>query len=114
MVFVGNRARRHHSHNVARNNFARLFRRVLKLFAYGNFFAALNELCNIVIRSMIRNAAHRRTVFKSAVSARESYPEQIRCSFGVVEEHLVKVAQPVEENAVFVFFLYRKVMFHHR
>ena len=49
---------------------------------------------------MVRHAAHRRLVLAAFVPRGEHEVEQRRGALGVLEEHLVEVAEPVEEDRV--------------
>ena len=85
-----------------------------KLFADGDLFAHRHEAGDVGIRRVEGNAAHGRALFQPAIPARQREIEQFGDADGVVEEHLVKVAQAVEHHAVLVFLLHLKVVLHHR
>ena len=62
---------------------------------------------------MIRNSAHRRTFFKSAIPACERKLQSLRHLYSIVEEHFVKVSQSEKENAVLVLILHLQILPHH-
>ena len=63
---------------------------------------------------MIGHAAHGRALGKAAVLAREGQFQLLGGELGVVKEHLVKVAQPKEEDHAGVALLDVQVLLHHR
>ncbi len=70
--------------------------RILHLLADRNLAPGLHELRNIEIRGVMRHAAHR-----DCVPLRQREIKELRRFLGVVEEHLVEVAQPEEQQGVF-------------
>ena len=63
---------------------------------------------------MVRHAAHRGAFTESAVLARQRQFQLARSSPRVIEEHLIKVTEAEEKNAVLIFRLGIKVLLHHR
>ena len=63
---------------------------------------------------MIRHAAHRGAFTESAVLARQRQFQLTRSSPRVIEEHLIKVTEAEEKNAVLIFRLGIEVLLHHR
>ena len=89
------------AHDVARDEpLAEL--RVLHLFAHGDLVALGDELGDVLLRAVVRHAAHRRALVLglAAVARRERKAELARAEDRVIVEHLVKIAQPVKEQAI--------------
>ena len=113
MLFVGDGTRRDNPYNIARNH-SLCGCGIFKLFADCHLFAHFHKLCYVCVRRVVGHAAHRRTLFKAAVPARQSQIKQFGRLFGIVKKHLVKIAESVKNYAVLILFLYGKVMAHHR
>ena len=62
---------------------------------------------------MVRNAAHRRLLLVAA-AARQSQPKFPRNELGVIEEHLIKIAEAKEQYLVGMPVLRFQILLHHR
>lgn len=69
---------------------------------------------HVVVDRVIRHAAHRSTLFESAISACKRQIEHSRSSDGIVEKHLVKVAEAEEKQTIGIIIFYLKISLHHR
>ena len=107
------RARRYDADHVALDH-ALCRRGIGKLFADRDFFPESDELRDVSIRRVKRNAAHRRSLFQPAIPARQRKIEKPRHLFRILEKHLVKIPEPVKDDAVFIFVFDFKIMPHHR
>lgn len=88
--------------------------RIAELFANGNSVSVFDKSSYVVVDRVIRHAAHRRTLFESAISACKRQIEQSRSSDGIVEKHLVKVAEAEEKQTIGIIIFYLKISLHHR
>lgn len=59
--------------------------RIAELFANGNSVSVFDKSSYVVVDRVIRHAAHRRTLFESAISAGKRQIEHSRSSDGIVE-----------------------------
>ena len=89
------------------------FSRVLGLFTNSHLVALIDQSCYIRLTAMEGYAAHRRTLLLSAVTACKGKVQLLGGGFGVVEEHLVKIAQTEEHDAVSILFFYFHILTHH-
>ncbi len=114
----GQRAGRHQPHHVAPHHalvaaLAR-FRRVLELLADRDAVAERDQAMQIFVGALDRHAAHRDVAAQMLAALGEHDAERARGGLGVVEEHLVEVAHPVEQQAVRIGGLDLDVLLHHR
>ena len=91
---------------------ARLFG-VGELFADRDLLPQRNEFGDVRLCRVIGNAAHGRALFETAVPPREREVEELGDAHGVIEEHLVKVAETIENDAVFVLLFDFEIVLHH-
>ena len=89
------------------------FRRVFNLLANGDLMAVVYQPYDILIDGMMRNAAHRRPFFKTAVAARERQLEFGRSKQGIIKEHLVEISETVHQDGILVVILYCHILLHH-
>src|SRR5258708_694782 len=88
--------------------------RVLGLFADGDAQAMLDQFGDVAVRRVVGNAAHRRLMLLPLAPRRQNEIEEGRRFLGVVEEHLVEVAEAVEEDGVGDLPLDLEVLLEHR
>ena len=62
----------------------------------------------------MRDAAHRRTFFQTAISGSKGQLEYSRHEDSIIEEHLVKVAETEHEDRIACCFFHIEVLAHHR
>ncbi len=115
---LGQRAGRHQPHHVAAHHalvaaLARLGR-VFKLLAHGDAMAERDELMQIFVGALDRHAAHRNVAAHVLAALGQHDAECARGDFGVVEEHFVEVAHPVEQQAIRIGGLDLDILLHHR
>ena len=87
---------------------------VLGLLTDGDLVALGDQPGDIALAAVERHAAHRRTLLLSAISAGKCELQLTRCDFCVLVEHLIKIAQTIEQNAVLVLLFDLKILLHHR
>ena len=87
--------------------------RVSDLLGDGDLVALVDELRNVALGGMVRNAAHRRLLLVAA-AARQSQPKFPRNELGVIEEHLIKIAEAKEQYLVGMPVLRFQILLHHR
>ena len=114
----GERAGRHQPHHVAPHHalgaaLAR-FGRILELFADRDAVAERDQPVQIFVGAHDRHAAHRDVAALMLAALGEHDAERARGGLGVVEEHLVEIAHPVEQQAVRIGGLDLDVLLHHR
>ena len=110
---IEDRAGRHDAGDVAADE-ALGGARVLDLVADGDLAARRHELGDVMIDALVRDAAHRRLDVGVLVPGRQRDAEQRRRLLRVVEEHLVEVAHPIEEDGVRDPALHLEVLPEHR
>ena len=103
----------HYSDHFAPDNSFCLLR-ILHLFTDGDLMPLFNQPGNVGIRGVIGNPAHRRALLHPAVLSCQCQLQFLRDRFRVIKKHLVKVAQSVKKNTVFILLLCCKVVLHHR
>ncbi len=101
---LGDRARGDEAHDIASHHrlrpaFSR-FCGILDLLTDGDAMAERNELLEIVIGALDRDAAHRNVVAQMFAALGEHDAECAGRDFRVVEEQFVKIAHAVKEQAV--------------
>ena len=106
-------AGRHDPDDVALHDALRELR-VLELLADRDLVALVDEACEVAVHGVERDAAHRRALREAAVLAGERQLQLSGDRHGVLEEHLVKVAEPVKQDAVGIFFSRCDILLHHR
>jgi hypothetical protein len=73
-----------------------------------------NQLGDVAVGRVIRHAAHRRLVFLPLVARGQHEVEQRRRFLRILEEHLVKIAETIEEDRVRHLPLDLEVLLEHR
>ena len=102
-------ARRNDARNLAAHKALRRLG-VLDLIAQRRGFSRADQLCEICIERMVRNAAHR---LRPAM--RESRPEDGRRNDGILAEHLIEIAEAEHQYRAFGnLALDGKILPHHR
>ena len=89
--------------------------RVFRLFADGDFIALGDEPGDIAFGRVERHAAHRRLLrfCLAPVPGRQGQLQLLGGEFGVLAEHLIKITQPEEQDAILVLRLDLHILFHH-
>ena len=88
-------------------------RRIGHLLADGHLVALRNQLLQIGLHGVERNAAHRRALAQAAVAAGQRQFQLLRNQLRVVEEHLIEIAQPEEQDRVRILLLDLEILLHH-
>ena len=88
--------------------------RVFDLLTDGDLVALRDELCHIALVAVERHAAHGCALFQTALFAGQGQIQLPGCRFGIVKEHLVEIADAVEQDLIFMLFFYLKILLHHR
>ena len=86
---------------------------VLHLLADGDAEAALDESGQVVLDGVMRYARHRHAAILAGVSARERQLELACREYGILEEELVEVSHPVEQQPLGMLVLEGAVMGQH-
>ncbi len=73
-----------------------------------------DQAVQIIVGAMDRNAAHRNVAAMMLAALGEHDAERARGDLGVLEEQLVEVAHPVEQQAIRIGGFDLDVLFHHR
>ena len=89
-------------------------RGILHLLTDGDLIPFFHKPPDIDVRFVKRNAAHRRALLHAAVSAGQRQLQLARGGVGILEKHLIEVAEAVHEDKILVLILYFKVLLHHR
>ena len=106
-VQVINRACAEDLSNLTRHQFAR--HGLGRLLGDGDTLATLDQLGDIALRGMIGNAAHR-----DAAALGQGHIENRRGRLRILEEHLIKIAQPVKQQHIRrQLATNREVLLHH-
>ena len=112
-VGVGQRARRDDARHGAFDRALR-GRRIADLFADGDRFAELDQLGEVLLNGVEGHAGHRDRLAGRLAALGQGDVEQARGLFGILEEQLVEVAHPVEQQQVGVLALQRQILLHDR
>src|SRR3974390_1872431 len=114
----GERAGRHQADHVAPHYSFRAallrFSRLLELLAHCDAMAERNQAVQVLIGTLNWHAAHRDVLAEMLAALGEHDAERARTGFGVVKEHFVEVAHPVEQDAIRIGRLDLDVLLHHR
>ena len=115
----GQRARRHQPHHAAgapRSCCRARARggRVLGLLAHRDAMAGVDQAMQIILGALHRHAAHRDVHALMLAALGQHDAERLGGDFGVLEEQLVEIAHPVEQQQPGMGGLDLKVLFHHR
>ena len=87
---------------------------ILGLLADCDLVALLDQSGDVALGGMEGYAAHRRALLLSAVAAREGELQLLGSELGVVEKHLIEIAETEEQDAVLVLLFDLKILLHHR
>ena len=109
---LDNRSRREHPDDIALDETLRLGG-VLHLLADGDLVAFGDQPCHIAFVAVERHAAHGGALLLTALFAGQRQVQLPRSRQGIVEEHLVKVADAVEQDLVLMLFFDLKILLHH-
>ena len=109
---AGNRSWSHHpDHLTLHQTFSQL--RVLHLLRDGYLVALVDQLVQIGIHRMERDAAHGRPLRKAALLPRQRNLQFSGCRLGILKKHLIKIPQAVEQDTVGILLLGLHVVAHH-
>ena len=115
---LGDRAGRHQPHHIAPDDrlCASLFRlrRVLELLADSDPMAERDQPVEVVVGALDRHAAHADVFALMLAAPGENDSERPACYFCVVEEQLVEIPHPIEQQAVRIGPLDLEILRHHR
>ncbi len=106
-------ARRDDLHHAPLDDFARVLR-VFQLLADGDAVARLNQLRQMVIQRVVREAGERRVLARSVAALGERDTEHVGHDHGIVLERLVEVAHAEEQERAGVAVLDLPVLPHQR
>ncbi len=117
--FLGQRAGRDETHDVARDQRLRTaallcFRRRFHLFGNGDPATGLYEASQIAFCRMDRHAAHRDGDPIVFTTRRECNVENLACDLCIIEKQLKEVSHPVEQQAIARFLAQSEILSHHR
>ena len=117
-AFLGDGAGRDQTHHVAADNgfgapFLRL-RGILHLLADRDPVAEADQALQVVVGAVDGHAAHGNVVSLMLAPFRQHDPEGAAGDLGIIEEQLVEIAHPVEQQAIRVGRLDLHVLRHHR
>ncbi len=87
--------------------------RVLHLLADRHLIALFDEAADIGFGGMVGDAAHGSPLLLSAVPPGEGEIQLLGYQLGVLEKHLVKIPQTVEQDEVGVLIFYVEILLHH-
>ena len=114
----GQRARRHQPHHAPRHHALVAARaggcRILRLLAHGDAVAGIDQAVQIVLGSLHRHAAHRDIHALMLAALGQDDAERLGGDLGVLEEQLVEIAHPVEQEQPGMAGLDLEILFHHR
>jgi hypothetical protein len=111
---ITRQAGRHHLDDLALHQaLARDLTRVLDLLADRHAITELRQALQVLVRGVHRDAAHRNWIRLRLVAGGERDVEQRRSDLGVLQEHLVEVPHPVEQDLVRVLRLDGEELTHH-
>ena len=115
---LGERAGRDEAHDVAAHHALAAallgLGRVFDLLADRDAMAERDQAVQIFVGAMDRHAAHRDVAAVMLAALGEHDAERARGDLGVLEEQLVEVAHPVEQQAIRIGGLDLDVLLHHR
>ena len=115
---LGDRARRDQPHDVALDDRLQSsllgFRRVFELLADRDAMAERDQAVEIIVGALDRHAAHADVFAVVLAPFGEHDAERPARDLRVVEEQLVEIAHPVEEQAVGIGRLDLEILRHHR
>ncbi len=114
---LSQRAGRHQPHHVAAHDalgaaLAR-FGGVLELLAHRDAMAERDQPMQIFVGALDRDAAHRNVTAEMLAALGQHDAERARSDLGVVEEQLVKIAHPVEQQTIRIGGLDLDILLHH-
>jgi hypothetical protein len=111
---IGERARRHHAHDLALDDALRRLR-VLDLLADRDAVTLLHQPRDVAVGGMKRHAAHRHRRARRIFRPRgQGEIERARGNQRVLVEHLVEIAHPEEQQRMPVLPLRVEVLLHRR
>ena len=87
---------------------------IFHLLTDRNLVPVFNQTVQIAVHSMVRNAAHRRTLIKTAFFAGQRDLKLPGYQNSIIKEHLIKIAEAVKQDAVRILFLRLDIQLHHR
>ena len=115
---LGERARRHQADHLARHHRLRPalpgLGRVLDLLADGDAVAGGDQLLEVLVGGVDGHAAHGDIGAQMLAALGQRDAQRAACDLGVVEEQLVEIAHPVEQQAIGIGPLDLEILRHHR
>ncbi len=114
----GERSGRHQPDDIAAHDtlgaaLARLCR-ILELLAHGDAMAVRDQPMQIFVGALDRHAAHRNILTEMLAAFGQDDAERPRRHLRILEEQLVKIAHPIEQQAVRIGGFDLDVLLHHR
>jgi hypothetical protein len=88
--------------------------RVLELFAHRDAMAEGDQAVEIFVGAMDRHAAHGDVAAQVLAALGEHDAEGARRDLGVLEEQLIEIAHPIEQQAIRIGGLDLDILLHHR
>ena len=88
--------------------------RILDLLADRDAVAEADQTLQIIVGALDRHAAHRNILALMLAALGQHDAERAAGNFGVLEEHFVEIAHPVEQKAVGIGGLDLAILRHHR
>ena len=88
--------------------------RILHLVADGHLSARVDQSGDVMLDALVRNAAHGSFHVGVLVAGRQGDPEKGGRLAGIVEEHLVEIAHPVQQDGVRSPALHLEILPEHR
>ena len=107
------RAWGHYPYNIAVHKTPRRSR-VFRLLADSHLVTFFDKPRNIRLAAVVRHAAHGRALLCPAVLSGKHKVKLLGGGFRVVIEHLVKIADPEEQDTVLIVRLDTDILLHHR
>ena len=116
--FFGQGAGRDQPHDIAVHHrfvaaFLRLGR-IFQLFGDGDTEALADQRQQIGLGGMNRHAAHGDIGPQMLAAFGQRDVQRLRCRHGIVKEHLIEIAHPIEQQRAGMLRLDRQILRHHR
>lgn len=109
----GQRARSHDPRDFAFDEPLGLLR-IFDLLADCRPVTGPNQLLQVAIECVIREARHRDRIGRALVPAGQSQPQHPRSNLGVLVEQLIKIAHPKQQQRPRILGFHLQIPLHHR